>query len=62
MSTLQRFRSSALPREQEVFACMVHNLFDEYKFFPRYPDKVSRGGREEWGGGQEGGAHKLRLT
>jgi CCR4-NOT transcription complex subunit 1 len=26
-------------REQEVFACMIHNLFDEYRFFPRYPER-----------------------
>jgi CCR4-NOT transcription complex subunit 1 len=24
--------------QQVVFACMVHNLFDEYRFFPNYPD------------------------
>jgi CCR4-NOT transcription complex subunit 1 len=29
-------------REREVFACMVHNLFDEYRFFPKYPDKELR--------------------
>ena len=37
---LKKFKSSANQREQEVFACMIHNLFDEYRFFPRYPDKV----------------------
>jgi len=36
---LRGFKVSANPREQEVFACMIHNLFDEYRFFPRYPDK-----------------------
>ena len=25
----------------QVYACMVHNLFDEYRYFPKYPDKVS---------------------
>lgn len=24
---------------QEVFACMLRNLFEEYRFFPQYPDK-----------------------
>ena len=24
---------------QEVFACMLRSLMDEYKFFPQYPDK-----------------------
>ena len=36
---LQRFKSSSVQREQEIFACMIHNLFDEYRFFPKYPDK-----------------------
>eukprot|EP00798_Chlamydomonas_sp_ICE-L_P003954 gene3954-14033_t len=36
---LKQFKSSQSAREQEVFACMIHNLFDEYRFFPRYPDK-----------------------
>ena len=31
--------SWAVQREQEVFACMIHNLFDEYRFFPRYPER-----------------------
>ncbi|KAI7872984.1 CCR4-Not complex component, Not1-domain-containing protein [Spinellus fusiger] len=26
-------------REQDLYACMIHNLFDEYHFFPKYPDK-----------------------
>jgi CCR4-NOT transcription complex subunit 1 len=37
---LKQFKSSPSAREREVFACMIHNLFDEYRFFPRYPDKV----------------------
>jgi CCR4-NOT transcription complex subunit 1 len=36
---LQRLKLSPNPREQEVFKCMIHNLFDEYKFFARYPDR-----------------------
>jgi hypothetical protein len=32
---------SSKVREQEVFACMVHNLFEEWRFFPRYPEKVN---------------------
>ena len=23
--------------EEAIFSCMIHNLFDEYHFFPRYP-------------------------
>ncbi|GIL66130.1 hypothetical protein Vafri_19725 [Volvox africanus] len=36
---MQAYKSSLNPREQEVFACMIHNLFDEYRFFSRYPDR-----------------------
>ncbi|KAI7898110.1 CCR4-Not complex component, Not1-domain-containing protein [Cokeromyces recurvatus] len=36
---LKKLSISKDPREQDVFACMIHNLFDEYTFFPKYPDK-----------------------
>ncbi|CAM9216626.1 unnamed protein product, partial [Ectocarpus fasciculatus] len=36
---LKRFKSSADQREQEIFRCMIHNLFDEYRFFHKYPEK-----------------------
>ncbi|CEP14955.1 hypothetical protein [Parasitella parasitica] len=36
---LKKLCASKQPREQDVFACMIHNLFDEYSFFPKYPDK-----------------------
>ncbi len=36
---LKGFKMSSNQREQEVFACMIHNLFDEYRFFPRYPER-----------------------
>lgn len=39
IEALARYKDSPVVREQEVFACMVNNLFDEYRFFPRYPDK-----------------------
>ena len=39
VSILTRFKNSKEKREQDVFACMIHNLFDEYRFFPKYPDK-----------------------
>lgn len=35
VAMLGAFKNSAVKREQEVFACMIHNLFDEYRFFPR---------------------------
>jgi CCR4-NOT transcription complex subunit 1 len=36
---LKRFKSSTDQREQEIFRCMIHNLFDEYRFFHKYPEK-----------------------
>merc|ERR1712054_350742 len=39
---LETFKSSNNPREQEIFACMIHNLLDEYRFFPKYPPKELR--------------------
>ncbi|ODN04366.1 CCR4-NOT transcription complex subunit 1 [Orchesella cincta] len=39
LDLLKRFQDSAIRREREVFTCMLRNLFDEYKFFPQYPDK-----------------------
>lgn len=26
-------------REQKIFECIIHNLFEEYKFFPKYPER-----------------------
>lgn len=39
---LKRFKNSKDSKEQEIFACMIRNLFDEYRFFHKYPEKVSR--------------------
>ena len=39
---LARFRASRDARERDVFGCMVHNLFDEYRFFSKYPEKELR--------------------
>ena len=36
---LKRFRHSSQSREKEIFACMIHNLFDEYRFFDKYPTR-----------------------
>lgn len=35
---LQKLRASANPREQQIFSCLVNNVFDEYRFFPKYPE------------------------
>jgi CCR4-NOT transcription complex subunit 1 len=39
---LKLFKSSGNSRETEIFACMIHNLFDEYRFFSKYPEKELR--------------------
>ena len=39
---LTRFRASQNAGERDIFGCMVHNLFDEYRFFPKYPEKELR--------------------
>ncbi|THG98906.1 hypothetical protein EW026_g3357 [Hermanssonia centrifuga] len=36
IALLQRNKNSSSPREQEVFSCMIHFLFDEYKFFQSF--------------------------
>ncbi|KAG1050197.1 hypothetical protein G6F43_007509 [Rhizopus delemar] len=36
---LRKFNQSKDPRENDVYACMIHNLLDEYNFFSKYPDK-----------------------
>eukprot|EP00163_Fabomonas_tropica_P033612 TRINITY_DN892_c0_g1_i3.p1 TRINITY_DN892_c0_g1~~TRINITY_DN892_c0_g1_i3.p1 ORF type:complete len:2289 (-),score=618.48 TRINITY_DN892_c0_g1_i3:1290-8156(-) len=42
VTMLQQYRDSSNQREKDVFACMIHNLFDEYRFFPKYPEKELR--------------------
>ena len=37
---LHRYKASSESRDRDSFACIVRNLFDEYKFFPNLPDKV----------------------
>lgn len=39
LDMLKRFQESPIKREREVFNCMLRNLFEEYRFFPQYPDK-----------------------
>ncbi|CAF0747026.1 unnamed protein product, partial [Didymodactylos carnosus] len=34
-----RCRESTIPREKDVFHNGVKNLFDEYKFYPQYPER-----------------------
>ncbi|XP_050527108.1 CCR4-NOT transcription complex subunit 1-like isoform X2 [Daktulosphaira vitifoliae] len=39
LEMLKRFQESHIKREREVFCCMLRNLFEEYRFFPAYPEK-----------------------
>jgi CCR4-NOT transcription complex subunit 1 len=39
ISMLKSFKNSTQVREQQIFDCMIHNLLDEYRFFPEYPDR-----------------------
>merc|ERR1719186_1817911 len=39
LELLKKFQTSGVQKEQDVFNCMIKNLFEEYKFFPQYPDK-----------------------
>jgi CCR4-NOT transcription complex subunit 1 len=39
IAMLQGFKNSANTREQQIFDCMIHNLLDEYRFFPEYPER-----------------------
>lgn len=34
---LSRMKLSDVPHDQDVFACMIHSLIDEYRFFSEYP-------------------------
>lgn len=38
IEVLQKLRNSSNPRDQQVFSCLVNNIFDEYRFFPKYPE------------------------
>lgn len=39
---LKRFKNSKNETEKSIFVCMIHNLFDEYRFFHKYPDMELR--------------------
>ncbi len=39
IQTMQKYKVSEVKREQEIYACMLHSLFDEYRFFHKYPHK-----------------------
>ncbi|PUU75388.1 hypothetical protein B9Z19DRAFT_1067482 [Tuber borchii] len=34
---LRRLKTSSVPQDQDLFACMIHGVFDEYHCYPSYP-------------------------
>lgn len=36
---MKGYKESLNKKENEVFACMIHSMLDEYRFFNKYPDK-----------------------
>ncbi|XP_068649486.1 uncharacterized protein [Aristolochia californica] len=39
---LSRFQDSPEKREQSIFECIIGNIFEEYRFYPKYPEKQLR--------------------
>ncbi|KAL9690797.1 hypothetical protein QQ045_011207 [Rhodiola kirilowii] len=39
---LAGFKESHAERETSIFSCMISNLFEEYRFFPKYPETQLR--------------------
>ncbi|KAK4801597.1 hypothetical protein SAY86_022084 [Trapa natans] len=39
VQTLARFKESSVKREKSICDCMIGNLFEEYRFFPKYPER-----------------------
>lgn len=43
---MRKFKESDIKTQQEIYACMLHSLFDEYRFLHRYPpqylDKIAK--------------------
>ncbi|XP_059164399.1 CCR4-NOT transcription complex subunit 1-like isoform X2 [Physella acuta] len=39
LTMLKSFKDSLDKTNRDVFACMLRNLFEEYRFFPQYPDR-----------------------
>jgi CCR4-NOT transcription complex subunit 1 len=42
LETLKVFKGSTNQKEKDVYLCMLRNLFEEYRFFPHYPEKELR--------------------
>ncbi len=39
IAQMKMYKESKDPKQVEIYACMIHNLLDEYRFFAKYPEK-----------------------
>ncbi len=39
VDAMKKLKRSNKRKEREVYACIMHNLLDEYNFFHKYPEK-----------------------
>ncbi|XP_035741230.1 CCR4-NOT transcription complex subunit 1-like isoform X2 [Vespa mandarinia] len=62
LDMLKKFQDSGNKREREVFNCMLRNLFEEYRFFPQYPDKELQITAQLFGGIIERGLVNSYMT
>lgn len=62
LDMLKKFQESGSKREREVFNCMLRNLFEEYRFFPQYPDKELQITAQLFGGIIERGLINSYMT
>ncbi|KAG7189600.1 hypothetical protein KM043_017285 [Ampulex compressa] len=62
LDMLKKFQDSGSKREREVFHCMLRNLFEEYRFFPQYPDKELQITAQLFGGIIERGLVNSYMT
>ena len=50
LEILKNFQESKSKREFDIFSCMMKNLFEEYQFFPQYPEEELRTTAQLFGG------------
>ncbi|XP_011335843.1 CCR4-NOT transcription complex subunit 1 isoform X2 [Ooceraea biroi] len=62
LDMLKKFQDSGSRREREVFNCMLRNLFEEYRFFPQYPEKELQITAQLFGGIIERGLVNSYMT
>lgn len=39
IETMNKLKKSNRKKDREVYACIMHNLLDEYNFFHKYPER-----------------------